>query len=208
MASNHVNLFWTGGYDSTFRLLQLVLEQGRTVQPHYIIDPTRQSLRNEVKAIREIKSLLFKRYPSVKGLILSTIIVELSDITPDVRVEQAYQELTRTHHIESQYIWLSRYCKQHHIYDMEVCIQVLHNSKTISSHYYLEPVPGTLEYRIMDDLRDGPVGNSLREFSLPQIWHCQVGYESLLRCCRLGRPDGAHLVLPLPGERQVSLRYM
>ena len=35
-----VKLLWTGGWDSTFRLLQLLLLYEKKVQPYYIIDPT------------------------------------------------------------------------------------------------------------------------------------------------------------------------
>ena len=52
------NLFWTGGWDSTFRLLQLVVEQGRLVQPYYIIDPNRLSLRHEIKAMSDIEQAI------------------------------------------------------------------------------------------------------------------------------------------------------
>ncbi len=31
------NVLWTGGWDSTFRVLDLVLHQKATVQPHYLL---------------------------------------------------------------------------------------------------------------------------------------------------------------------------
>lgn len=39
MQTHH--LLWTGGWDSTFRVLQLLLCSRDAVQPHYIIDPER-----------------------------------------------------------------------------------------------------------------------------------------------------------------------
>ena len=38
-----VQILWTGGWDSTFRLLQLLLELKLEVIPHYVIDDTRES---------------------------------------------------------------------------------------------------------------------------------------------------------------------
>jgi len=38
-----VNLLWTGGWDSTFRLLQLILDTRATIQPVYVIDTARRS---------------------------------------------------------------------------------------------------------------------------------------------------------------------
>ena len=37
--SNPVYIFWTGGYDSTFRLCQLLIVERVMVQPVYISDP-------------------------------------------------------------------------------------------------------------------------------------------------------------------------
>ena len=49
-----VNLLWTGGWDSTFRLLSLVLIKRKPVQPFYVIDVGR------VSTIREIKTMQHK----------------------------------------------------------------------------------------------------------------------------------------------------
>ena len=52
-----INLFWTGGWDSTFRLLQLIIVFRKRVQPYYIIDTTRKSVQNEKQAINKIREL-------------------------------------------------------------------------------------------------------------------------------------------------------
>ena len=39
-------LFWTGGYDSTFRLCQLVFEENKTVQPIYVSDIIDKRINN------------------------------------------------------------------------------------------------------------------------------------------------------------------
>jgi len=44
-----INLFWTGGWDSTFRLIQLVFVNKKTVHPYYIIDPAGILLRLKSK---------------------------------------------------------------------------------------------------------------------------------------------------------------
>lgn len=45
--------FWTGGFDSTFRILQLSRENV-TVQPIYIVDPGRISSDKEIAAINKL----------------------------------------------------------------------------------------------------------------------------------------------------------
>lgn len=48
-------LFWTGGWDSTFRLLQLA-EMGVEVNPVYIRDSKRKSSPVEIERMNEIAS--------------------------------------------------------------------------------------------------------------------------------------------------------
>jgi len=61
--------FWTGGFDSTFRICELVIVQKKIVQPIYvsaIIDNTqesstrRQSHRQEIETMRKIREMLPK----------------------------------------------------------------------------------------------------------------------------------------------------
>ncbi|HYD83353.1 MAG TPA: hypothetical protein VEA63_04860, partial [Opitutus sp.] len=50
-----VDLLWTGGWDSTYRLLDLVLRKSRTVAPHYVVDPDRSGTIQELRAMRAIR---------------------------------------------------------------------------------------------------------------------------------------------------------
>ena len=51
-----VEIFWTGGFDSTFRIVQLS-RCNVTIQPYYISD-NRKSEKNELKAIEQITNIL------------------------------------------------------------------------------------------------------------------------------------------------------
>ena len=53
-----VNLLWTGGWDSTFRLLQLLLLHRVAVAPHYLEDPTRASTQIELETMARIADQL------------------------------------------------------------------------------------------------------------------------------------------------------
>ena len=149
-----VKLFWTGGWDSTFRLLQLVLEQGRTVQPYYVIDPNRLSLRHEIKAMSDIEQAIYQRSPDKKGLILPTIIVEAADIPLDEEIESARKVFITRKRMETQFLWFVRYCKQHQIYEMELCNETkLNPSPGYVKHYYLTQVGDGPEHRLADEYR-------------------------------------------------------
>jgi len=56
-----VNLLWTGGWDSTFRLLYLVFVEKRRVQPYYIVDTERRSTLNELKTMHLIREKRLQR---------------------------------------------------------------------------------------------------------------------------------------------------
>src|SRR5699024_10809179 len=59
--NNTAKLLWTGGWDSTFRLLQLLLEDKKPVQPIYIISRFRKSSDHELKVMENIRELLTER---------------------------------------------------------------------------------------------------------------------------------------------------
>jgi hypothetical protein len=156
--SNSTNLFWTGGWDSTFRLLQLVVEQARLVQPYYIIDPNRLSLRHEIKAMSDIEQAIYQRYPDKKGQILPTITAEVNDIAFDDAFDQVYQAyLQKRKVLDTQFYWMARFCLQHGITGMEICTETKANPRPgqVTGSYFLEPVGNGPEHRIADQYRDG-----------------------------------------------------
>jgi 7-cyano-7-deazaguanine synthase in queuosine biosynthesis len=86
-SSEPIYLFWTGGYDSTFRLCQAVLKEYLLVQPIYIIGNNldnytykkyskRNNVNHELRAMNKIKQSLFKKFPFTKTRILSTKIIK------------------------------------------------------------------------------------------------------------------------------------
>jgi hypothetical protein len=151
-----VKLFWTGGWDSTFRMLQLVVEHGKLVQPYYIIDPNRLSLRHEIKAMSDIEQAIYHRYPQTRGLILPTISAEVADIAYDAELELAYQEYLTIKKIDTQFYWMSSFCLQHGITDMEICTETKANPRPgQSGSYFLEVVGDGPEHRIADNYKDG-----------------------------------------------------
>lgn len=118
-----VKIFWTGGWDSTFRILQVILLENRKVQPYYILDPARKSSDTEIKAMDKIKDQLFLKYPSTTRLLLPTIIVNLSNIKPNEEVTNAYQEILKGQELGLQYEFLARYCVQEGLDHLEIAVE-------------------------------------------------------------------------------------
>lgn len=54
MEKGTVNILWTGGWDSTFRVVELSRMEGITIQPVYVIDPNRKSVPYELRAMDNI----------------------------------------------------------------------------------------------------------------------------------------------------------
>lgn len=105
-------LLWTSGWDSTFRLLQLLLVHKYPVKPFYVIDPTRLSLGMEMRAIEKIKQAVLKEHPECKSLLLPVHFVLMSDIPANAEVSATIAELRQTHGIGEQYDWLARFASQ------------------------------------------------------------------------------------------------
>jgi hypothetical protein len=117
-----VNLLWTGGWDSTFRLLQLLLLQGSVVQPYYVIDSPRPSTGIEIRTQAKIKKHLFARYPHTKDLLLPTQFKEVSDIQPNQNLTKTFERLARRERMGHQYEYLARFCEETGINAMELSV--------------------------------------------------------------------------------------
>jgi len=113
-------LLWSGGLDSTFRLLQLVLEEKSQVQPYYLMDETRPSTLMELRTMRAIKTKIIGPYPEAEKLILPTIFYAVSDVAANDEVSKKFHELQKIRHIGTQYDWLARYCESQQLFGLEL----------------------------------------------------------------------------------------
>lgn len=115
-----VNLLWTGGWDSSFRLLQLLLQHRREVIPHYLLDPTRGSTQAELEAMERIRSILFERHPHTRALLEPLRKFDIGMLAPDALITDAFRKIVSERFIGSQYDWLARFCKQLGIAELEL----------------------------------------------------------------------------------------
>jgi 7-cyano-7-deazaguanine synthase len=104
-----VNILWTGGWDSTFRMLQLSTKD-IIIQPFYILDDNRVSRNFELNAIRTITEDI-RNLPSTQCTINDIIISNVSDIEEDKDITQSYKNLSKKYVIGPQYDWLARFSK-------------------------------------------------------------------------------------------------
>lgn len=170
-----INIFWTGGWDSTFRLIQLTLIYKKTVQPYYIIDHNRNSLLLELRAMMKIKEALISIDKETKSRILPTIFKELSEIATDSIISESYKNLLERETIAIQYEWLSRYCKEESISDIEICNMNVtyeaenHTKRLLSSNLdKIKSYFGTY-YKLSKNCQDKNLCNLYQSFVYPLL---------------------------------------
>ncbi len=117
-----VKLLWTGGWDSTFRLLQLLIVQKQKVQPYYIIDSDRLSTRMELWTMKEVRYKIIAEYPELSELFLPTKIKELHDIIRDNEIVNSFVKLIKKKSIGDQYSWLASFAKQEKMEHLELSV--------------------------------------------------------------------------------------
>ena len=119
-SQNVINLLWTGGWDSTFRLLQLILMEKKKVQPYYIMDPDRSSLGYELRAMQKIKNQLFMTRPDLRDLLFQTIFIEKHFIPSNKSISDAFKRLRKHVPFGVQYEWLSRFASVAGVKSLEI----------------------------------------------------------------------------------------
>lgn len=126
-------LFFTGGYDSTYRLCELLLKEKKQVQPIYIMDPyldnytnnrtRRRNYSNEKKSQEKIIAKIKKMFPDCSKLLKDTIIVP--KVPYDKEIELAMKDLKKRKYIrrsKCQYGAMAQYCKNNKV-NVEVCAE-------------------------------------------------------------------------------------
>ena len=85
-------LLWTGGWDSTYRLLSLLLGEERAVQPYYILDNprSRPAVPAEREAMRRIRQRLLYRHPEAAVRLADTIECPVTAIAADQEIFPYY----------------------------------------------------------------------------------------------------------------------
>lgn len=119
-------LFWTGGYDSTFRLCQLLLVEDKPVRPIYLmcgdVDDSdnwlamisRKNVSTEIKTMKDIRTELLKNNSHLANKFLPTFYVV--SIKKNLETTAKFKRLHRNLHYFSrnisQYERMARFSKE------------------------------------------------------------------------------------------------
>ena len=105
-----VSIFWTGGYDSTFRICQLS-RKNVTITPYYLSD-NRVSEQMELKAIDKIRKKLVNN-PNTVATLNPLQYVSKDSRKSDTNITNAFNKLLKQHFMGSQYEWLGIFALDH-----------------------------------------------------------------------------------------------
>lgn len=134
-----INVLWTGGWDSTYRVLDLLLIENQRVRPYYIVDPDRLSIANEIIAMTRIQHHIQISFPARAPGLLPVEFVHLESIRADEEISRWHQRLATRVHIGTQYDWLARFAK-HHVTEPELCIEHITMGDTELFRNFVRPV--------------------------------------------------------------------
>lgn len=104
----NINVLWTGGWDSTFRIAQLSRMSGVSVQGIYIVGDKRPSESREIEAINSIISALMLK-EDTKAKLMPLRIIKKEDIPSNQRITEAFNRLCKKNRLGTQYEWLARF---------------------------------------------------------------------------------------------------
>ncbi|MFW5879864.1 MAG: hypothetical protein ACOCUV_03480, partial [bacterium] len=118
-----VHILWTGGFDSTFRLLWLIFVENEIVNPIYIIDLKRTTWKKEINTMSNISQEI--RYSKDYHHKLKPLTIYNKDDFPiDSEIESLYNTVSSQVKIGTQYKWLSQFAKTqcYESNSIELCI--------------------------------------------------------------------------------------
>ena len=165
------HLLWTGGWDSTFRLIQIIVLLGEEVQPYYIIDPNRKSVRHEMRAMQWLKKEIFERYPTARSTVKPTQYIELNSISKNNRIMQSYKKIYDSFPIGIQYEWLARFACQYEIDNLELAVEkgLGHMNELLKKILEFQESKEQSTYRVKLDLKGKDAYTLFEHFTFPII---------------------------------------
>lgn len=107
-----INILWTGGLDSTYRVLELS-QQDVTIQPYYLAS-VNPSTQYELNAISELSEAIKKR-PQTKCELLTPVVVYADQIKPNDAITKAWERLYEKTQLGSQYDFIARFAAQYNL---------------------------------------------------------------------------------------------
>jgi len=140
-----IKIFWTGGLDSTFRLVQLLFTTKHIVEPHYIVRHE-DSTGIEIDTMIQIRRALTRKYPEVRSRFLPTVYVNEAYIPEFEDVKEEIEELKKKGKVAEQYLIMSNYCREYSIDKIEVALTRISGEKAFFTDFKNSPAFKSFTY--------------------------------------------------------------
>lgn len=150
-----IKVLWTGGWDSTFRIVELSRRKV-IIEPIYVIDDGRISVDYELKAMNNIIDVLMKKKKTLAKIEPITFINK-KDIPENEDITKAYEIIRNITNLGSQHEWLARLAYVNP--GLEIGTEA--GSKEVSHIIHAIEDFGVLEF-------DGEIGYLNKEKSTPE----------------------------------------
>lgn len=119
---NKIDIFWTGGMDSTFRVIQLLLTTNYLVQPHYIVRHE-HSTGIEIYTQIRLRRMISSDFPEVMLRLLPTIYTNENLIPEFNDINEQITDLRKNgKKIVQQYELMANYCREFNINKIDVAL--------------------------------------------------------------------------------------
>lgn len=187
------HLLWTGGWDSTFQLMRLLLDYRRTVRPYYLVDDTRASTSIEMETMDALRERLALEYPEASARLLPTHYMRVAELSPDPEIEAAFGRIVRRTFMGDQYAWLARFCRQHGVDDVELSVERTEHGAHAVLAPFLEEVDsgrGYPTFVFSPSLRDTDEYQVFRQFSFPLFDTTKLEMAEVVRARGWSGPMG------------------
>ena len=124
-----IDFLWTGGWDSTFRIIQLY-NRGLTIQPIYIVDQSRKSHKKEIETIYLLTEQINIRFKNYGGKILPLELIQKKEIKNSIYLKLVFKLLRKFNKVRigKQYYWIACLSHDRKISLEECFIKVNRNS--------------------------------------------------------------------------------
>ncbi len=129
--SNTVTLLWTGGWDSTFRLLQLLHDTDARIQPLYLVDEERNSTPREIGVMRRIREMIEDEMSEEAERLLPTDYGSYRATRMEPHHREKWEALKERGRVGLQYPILASYAEHNDIDRMELSIEATTGSASI-----------------------------------------------------------------------------
>ena len=125
-SNNIINVFWTGGMDSTFNLIQKLLTTSNSVLPHYIVRHE-DSTGKEIDTMITLRRAIIRKFPGVRTRFLPTNYTNEDYIPKFTEIDEEIKDLRKKVRVHEQYQILANYCKAYKIEKIDVSYELQEN---------------------------------------------------------------------------------